>query len=271
MILDSGNKESKLHHPVIRVLAFLAEQKIATIHQIHQYCFPGQTERYARHVLTKTAGYRWVSTQAILGRSNKLYLAYKLTKSGFEEFRSMTGLELKKIQTGVNSREHDITLTDIRLRFSKCNRSSNYLSENILKMGIFEGTCPLLVHFRTGCHDGAVQLVTSDKKIWMAVEYERSDKTADRNIERFRSWYQAEELNGILLIAEDESFMGRLIEVDRQTYPNLKRKILFSSLRQFLANDPMVSFQSSQQKKLVLTFGTSMNIVYPILDRNLSI
>ncbi len=260
----------KKYHPVVRILAFLAEQKIATIHQIHQFCFSGTTERNVRRFLTDLAKRNWIANQAILGKSLKPTLAYKLTDTGFEELKAIIGLETEKVQTRVNRREHDVALTDIRIRFGYAPKATIYLSENILQTGIFEGICPQLVHFKSGHHDGAVQLVVNDKKIWMAVEYERSDKTMDRNLERFRSWYQSEELNGILLIAEDESFMKRLIQIDRLTYPNLKRKVLFQHLAEFLQDKPSVSFVTSQERKLAFEFGKLLNTVYPILEQDLS-
>lgn len=270
MIHQSSRSPAQVYHPIARIMAFLAEQKIASAHQIHQFCFPGKTDRNVRLFLATLTKRGWIGNQAVIGKSHKPMNAYKLTNNGFKELKSIIGLEIEKIQTRVNRREHDLVLTDIRIRFAHSPKARIYLSENLLQTGIFEGVCPQLAHFRSARNDGAVQLFISDSKIWMGVEYERSEKTKDRYIERFRNWYQSEELTGILLIAEDEPFMNRLIQIDRQAYPNFKRKILFQHLNGFLGSGASVTFTTSQGKEFSINFGSSMNTIYPILEQDLS-
>lgn len=259
------------HHPVVRVLALLAEQRIALTRQIHQFCFSNTSERYTRRIVKQLSSKGWISPQAVIGKSGKATRAYELTQKGFEEFCSMTGFGTNNVPRRAHSRDHDMTLTDIRIRFSHCSRVQIYLTENLLQMKVFEGICPELSTLRSGFHDAAVQLSTSGKKSWMAVEFERSDKTLDRNIERFQRWYQSEELKGILLIADDDTFMNRLVQVDRKTYPNFQRKVLFCSLTDFLSESNIVSFQNSAGQKISLEFSQISNRQHPILDQELDL
>lgn len=260
----------KGYHPVLRTMSFLLEQKIALLSQIHQYCFPNQTLSNARKTVSQLLKSGFVSSHPTVHQQNRFLSGYQLTQKGFEYLLSMSGLNIDKIQLKSNYKLHDVALTDIRLFFAKCKEAQNFLSENVLQSKLYEDSESILVSFRTNRSDAAVQIISGTKAIWISVEFERSDKTDSRLRERFRNWYQTEDIKGIFLIAEDDLLKNRMIKIDQQTYPHLNRKVYMCSYTDLLGNNPKINFESCLGKKISLDFSSSLKPTYPILDQNLS-
>lgn len=260
----------KKYHPTVKVLAFLVEQKVAFIPQIYQYCFQGQSISYARKVLSFLERERLISRQSVLGSGSKFHLAFQVTPKGLQRVLSMAGLEPIKIQLKSNYQEHDVVLTDFRLRFAKCKEVLNFIPENLIQSKTLEPAYPQLVSFRAHRCDGSVQLLINGKIIWLAVEFERANKSSDKINDRVLKWYQSEELRGILLVAEDDELKRSLISVDRKTYPHQNRKVFFSTLSEMKSDDSSWKFQDSNGNKIILSQGSEINIFFPFLEQKLS-
>ncbi len=258
------------HHAYVRVLAFLIEQKVATGPQIFQFCFHGLAKSYAWKTISALEKLKWIERSSTLGVRAAPTSIFSATKDGFYEFRKLIGFSLEKTQLQSNYPPHDIRLTHLRILFSRIKQCRLFLSENTIQMKIFEDEIPQLSIFRSLRADSAVSMALGQKEVWMSLEYERMAKSNVRYTERLKKWYQSEELDGVLLVAESELLKKSLIDLDLRVYPNLKRKILFSSLENLLAKDASPLFQTSTGQPMTRQISEHPNIHFPILDQNIS-
>lgn len=257
--------------PTLRVLSFLLEQKIALIPQIHTFCFPGKTERYARHVISKMIEQQLIQFQAIQRSSLKPLTALQATKKGLEEFQLITGIKIGKVQLNAHSRMHDAELTNLRILFSGVEQCQSYVTENVIQSKMFEDIYPDLLIFRTHHSDAGVCLDIRNSKIWLPVEFERTDKTIERTSEKLSRWYQNEDLRGIIVVTEDSILKQKLVRIDRDIYPNIGRKIIFSTIDNIKSAKTEVILENSKQEKLILRKSSRLKNHFPFLDQDLSI
>lgn len=260
-------KPEKYHH-FVRVLAFIAEQKVATGKQVEKYCFHSSSRSLAWDTLKKLRSAQFVDTMTMLEPTERPYSAFYLTAEGFKELKLQSLLDLGEIQIKSNTPKHDVILTDLRLHFSRIQQCHYFVPENIIRSKILEDDVNEIAIFRSNRCDSAVFMTINDQKAWLALEYERSRKSQARYIQRFKNWYQAENLRGVLLVAENDSLIEVMTKIDAGTLPHLPRKILYLSIHNLQSATNEIKFFNSEMAPLTFTIGKSPNIQYPILDHN---
>jgi DNA-binding PadR family transcriptional regulator len=253
----------------LRVLAFLAEQKIATGHQIEKYCFYDASNAYAWTTLIKLRKAKLVERSELLLNGKRRRFGISLTKDGLNLLKEQSQVYLNELQIKSNTPIHDFNLSDIRLLFSSINECHYFIPENILRSKLLEEEVSGLATFRSHRCDAAVYINIGSKFAWLALEYERSKKSTERYKQRINSWYQAEDLPAILLITEDHLLIDTLSKIDLQTLPHLPRKILYLSKNNLLLHSGFFRFQNCKKEPLTFSISKKKNIYYPILDQNL--
>lgn len=256
------------HHHVVKVLAFLAEQKVATGLQIEKYCFYGLSRSFAWKTIKKMRQARLIESTIVLNPNRRPFSVYQLTSDGFKELKIQSDLELEEIQIKSNSPKHDIILTDLRLFFSQVTECQHFVSENIIRSKILEDDVKEMSAFRSSRSDAVLQMVVDGRKVWLALEFERSRKSNERYIQRIRNWYQSENLPGILVVTEDEALTQIMSKIDSKTIPSLPRKVLFLSLNQLQNSMTKVKFVNCQNELLTFHLGKPFQPHYPILNQN---
>ncbi len=260
-------KVEKYHH-FVRVLAFIAEQKVATAKQIENYCFSNSSQTLRWNTLNKLKKARLIEAKTMVAPSRRPYSVFSLTAEGFKELKIQSQLDLEEIQTKSNSPHHDAILTDLRLLFSRINECHHFISENIIRSKILEDDLGIIAIFRSNRCDSAVLMTVNGQRVWLALEYERSQKSRARYIQRIKNWYQAENLPGILLVAENNSLIETMSKIDATTLPHLPRKILYLSKADLQESAGEIKFFNCQKETLTFNLGKAMNIQYPILDQS---
>ena len=260
-------KSEKYHH-FVRVLAFIAEQKVATATQVEKYCFCNSSRSLAWDTLKRLRSAHLVDAMTMLGPTARPHSAFHLTVDGFKELKRQSLLDLEEIQIKSNTPKHDVILSDLRLFFSRIQQCHYFIPENIIRSKILEEDIKEIAIFRSNRCDSAVLMTINGQKAWLALEYERSRKSQARYVERIKSWYQAENLRGILLIAENDSLIEVMAKIDVATLPHLPRKILYLSKDKLQSATSEVKFFNSEKAPLTFTLGQSPNIQYPILDQS---
>ncbi len=260
-------KVEKYHH-FVRVLAFLAEQKVATAKQIENYCFSNSSQTLRWNTLNKLKKARLIEGKVMVAPSRRPYSVFSLTIEGFKELKIQSQLDLDEIQIKSNSPQHDATLTDLRLFFSRISDCHHFISENIIRSKILEDDLSQIATFRSNRCDSAVFMTVNDQKVWLALEYERSQKSRARYIHRIKNWYQAENLPGILLVAENDSLIELMSRIDSSTLPHLPRKILYLSKTKLQLATSEIKFFDCENSPLTFKLSKSLNIQYPILDQS---
>lgn len=258
----------KEYNYFLRVLAYLAEQKISTAKQIDKYCFFDASHSLVWKVLKQLRNAKLVETWAIRQDQTRCYLLFSLTKNGLKELKDQGQLELEDFQIRSNSPLHDIVLNDLRLFFSRIVNCELFVSENILRSKVLEEELPDLGIFRSHRSDSAVYMNMNGDRNWLALEYERTQKAHARYENKIKSWYQSENIYGVLLVAENEALIRQMSKIESKILPHLPRKILYSSLSHIHSVKTEVKFLNCQNQSLTFKIADALKINYPILNQN---
>lgn len=261
------HEHSLLNYP-LKILTYLGEQKIVTGDQVKDYCFNNASCRYVWRVLPKLRDAKLIEARSLHFPGERPRSGFSLTKSGYNELKDQGQLELGELQIKSNTPYHDIVLNDLRNFFSRLNECHYFVSENILRSKLLENNIPELAAFRSHRCDSAVLMSVKNGTFWLALEYERTQKSHERYVQRIKNWYQAENLPGVLLVTESESLIQILSEIDRNTLPHLNRKILYISKNNLLSSSGIVQFLNCKNDPLSFTLSNKMKIHFPLLDQS---
>ena len=252
----------------LKVLAFLGEQKISLAKQIDKYCFFDGSHSLVWKVLKQLRSAKLIETKTVKKDHLRRSLSFSLTKNGLQELKDQGQLELEDLQTKSNTPIHDIILTDLRIYFSRIKECELFVPENIIRSKILEEELPELSHFRSLRSDSAVFINLSGDCNWFALEYERNQKAHTRYENKIKSWYQSENLYGVLLLAENETLIRKMSEIDSKIWPHLPRKILYLPMSSIYSNKAEVKFQNCKNESLTFKINNSLNTHFPILNQN---
>lgn len=246
----------------------LGEQKISTANLIEAYCFFDASNEFAWKIIPKLRAAKLIDSRPLKLPGERQKSGFFLTKEGFTELKTQSQLDLDELQIKSNTPYHDVILSELRIHFSRLNECHYFVSENIIRSKLLESPIPEMATFRSHRCDSAVYMSVGDDKLWLALEYERTQKSYDRYVQRIKNWYQAENLPGVLLVAEDSSLINLLTQIDQKTLPHLPRKILYLSLSNLRSSNATVQFHNCLKEPLTFTVRNSINIYYPILDQS---
>jgi hypothetical protein len=249
-----------------RILVFLLEQKVCTVKQIGAYCTSEYNRRYIFKLLNKLHRAGFISIDSVSFDGQRARRTVCLTSSGLEQVKLRTGFNLETIQIKSNYPFHDVLLTSVRNQFSKIKDCDVFLSENVLQSKILESDIPELTLFRAYRVDAVVHLRIDGSQVWVPLEVERSHKTSARYRERIKKIYQTDSLKAVFVIAESNTLKNKLIEIEKEIYPNQKRRILFCDLPTLMRSQAGVRFSTTDGVPLCLEMSSALNINYPILD-----
>lgn len=266
----SSSKESQKYHHFVRVLATLAQLKVASTRQIERHCFNKMSQSFVWDTVKKLRQADLIESKSILNPDARPFSAYFLTSKGFKELALQYPLGLEEIQLKSNSLQHDLVLTDLCLLFSQVRECNYFVSENIIRSKLLEEEVKEMAIFRSARSDSAVLMTVNGQKVWLALEYERSRKSFERYKQRLKSWYQTENLPGVLVVTEDESLAEIMAQIDSKTIPHLPRKVLFLPRNQINLQSKKLHFMNSKKEFLTFSLGESIKQFYPILDQNLA-
>lgn len=268
MISPNTTSRGQRYNYNVRVLSFLAEQKIATAQQIEAYCFLDASHALVWKVLKYLRETKLIESSVFKQEQKRRQLSFSLTSEGLQELKKQGYIDQEDVQINSNTPLHDIILSELRVSFSKLGECELFISENVLRSKILEEELPELSLFRSHRADAAVLMSINNEKIWLALEYERNHKTIARYEAKIKSWYQAENLLGLLLITENESLIQQMSVIEQKILPHLPRKVLYLPIDQVLCSDKEVKFLNCQNKSLTFNVSQSMKIHYPFLDQN---
>lgn len=196
------------------------------------------------------------------------YSAYSLTPDGFKELKIQIALDLSDFQIKSNTPEHDLILTDLRIFFCKIKECHQFIPENIIRAKFLEEDLKALPVFRSIRADSAVLMTINNKNVWLSVEYERSQKAKSRYYKRIKSWYENENLSGVLLFSENKSLIQQMSDIDLAMLPHLHRKILYVTKDVVQSPTKEIKFYNCQGNPLTFNIGSNPSIQYPILDQS---
>ncbi len=228
-----------------RVLATLFEQKVCDFHQLKALCFGNLGSSMARKILAKMKDCHLVETNSYSRLGTMPINLYSLSPGGYKQLAWHCDHLPDYKQIKSNYREHDLALSDIRIAFQYLKECEYFLSENVLRSKILESSSTAIANIRTVNADAAILLNFDGAQIWSSVEYERSLKSNDRYIERFKRLYSNSDLKLTIFITENQQIQDILRKIESEIYPNIERKVLFGTYNDLISNNSIATVSTT--------------------------
>lgn len=228
-----------------QLFKFLFRGRIATIEQINQYIFGGIRLQTVGRRLNRLSekGYV-VKTPFVMDCKAKL--AYQVSDKGLSEIQSQLKYQVKGRPRKSDSPEHDVTLNDIRYVFDKAEKALQVLSENELQsceeFSGSQGVKP----FVDLNSDGAIQLKKDDEHFYVALEYDASEKSHHRYVEKIGSYYRHSSVPAVLYICKSNHIRKVLKKAETEVLKgqDKKPKFYYATLSDVLAGSEQMSFEN---------------------------
>lgn len=260
-------------NPVWRVSAFSLEQKIANALQIKNHCFPNQRIQVSWKTIWKLEKLNWIERVPVQRQYQRTTKYFSATNKGLKEFMMINELSELKMQLKSNSPEHDLTLTDIRIQFSKSPRCLLYFSENIILSKLYESEIPEIGKLRSHRCDATafVEASVGRGALWVPIEYERPGKSIERLKGKLQNYYSNENIQAVLYICQGQALVQKMKNIDAAIYPNIDRKIYFIELTEFLSATDEVIFCNNKNDVIKFKLNEEPKVILPIVDHDLVI
>lgn len=230
----------------IELFRYLHALKVAKISQIQRDLrYDSVKTLYSRVSQLDAAGYLETYMHRRLGKQKLVSLAPK----GFKEYFSTE--DALRCELKSKSVMHDVTLVDIKNRFSQSEKIDVYHTENTLQTWLKfkreSETKPFVEH---RC-DAMVGVKVSTGLLFLAVEYEASEKAHHRYDNLFFKYYNDEEIPAVIYICESNERMKVLKEIERRGFGNIKPKVFYTTLERFMTSSEL-SFYAHNGDKIEL-------------------
>jgi len=255
----------KGHHRTVKVLATLFEQKVCDFRQLRALCLDDVSKSMARKLMRQIISAQYVEATLHHRTATLPVHLYRLTPAGYNKLLWYCEHlpEYKQIKS--NYKEHDLALTDVRIAFQQFKECRCYVSENILRSKLLEESSSALTNIRTVNADAATLLSLNGSLTWSSIEFEKTLKSNYRYSERFKRWYANSELKLAILISASQQIQDKLQEIEKEIYPNLKRKILFATYNDLASENSATVLKTTSGNQLELNKDKGKKIYLPSL------
>lgn len=221
------NKKSiRINERDREVLLFIFRNKIVSFKQIHQFFFNGTHITAPGRRMNKLCNYKVIKKECyFIGR--KSHVAYSITALGVNLIQPYLLNVVDSQRYNTDSLEHDLALGDITHYFSKLSIVKEVHSESeLLSCSQFMENDKLLpfIELRS---DRACLIKSAEGLDFLALEYERTIKSKERNRSKLESYYLQSSIPAVLYVCETDILMKSLMKIDSELCANRSSKLYF--------------------------------------------
>ncbi len=230
-----------------KFFGYLHRVKIATLLQINRdvYDFDKFRNVYQRIATLEKAGLLTQTSHVAFPKQKLITLSRK----GFDEFVS-TGDE-RIVELRSDSIAHDVKLVDIRHRFLNSDKVIEYHTENTLQTWLeCLNSKELRPYVEARC-DAAIKARFPTGEVFLAVEYEASQKFASRIREAINKYYNTDEIPAVLYICADDDIIQRYTQEERRNFAKYDARIYYKTIESF-THDQTLAFKNRDGELLRL-------------------
>lgn len=215
----------------LSLFKYLFANKIAKVSQIRRDIFKNgnQANVYERLARLKKAGYI-LSTSAMIGNYSKK--AYSLTRKGFSFVIDSLGLDVYQRQVLSDTKNHDLDLVDLCHGLRKFKGITKIVTENVLVNCNDYRNSKLYSPYSKLRSDLYCLVCVGDRKLNVALEYERSLKANSRVASKMLKYYIQGAIDFVIYVASNDSIKSKLMKIDKEVRKSTKPKIYFSTLNE---------------------------------------
>lgn len=224
---------------------FLFQARIATLEQVNQYIFGGISLQGVGRRMNRLSEKGYLAKSSFL-MEQKAKVAYQVADKGLNEIRSQLPYQVTIRPRKSDSPEHDVTLNDIRSVMTRAEKVQRVLSENELQScGEFAKNGELRAFVDLNC-DGAIQLQKGQAYLHAALEYDASEKSHHRYMEKIGSYYRHTSIPAVLYICKDNKIKKVIQKAEQEVLKgqDKKPKFYYAILSKVIGQVGEVSFEN---------------------------
>lgn len=243
MLNNKGKRSLVLITPRdIKLLEFVFESKVVTFKQLALMIFPGKSITTARARVNKLRKEGLIDVSGMYLR-NQRFFSYSLTKKGLSLLVQHSSNFIDRKNLISDSIYHDLTLVDIVLSLRRFSRVKRLLSENALSCYKNVRENEVFKEYSLMRSDGMIELYSEKRQLLAALEYDRTEKSKSRYMDKFRKYYDSK-INGVLYICETKSMLENLMSIDEKICDNKSIKFFFTLKDDVLSGKKEIHFKN---------------------------
>lgn len=234
--------ELKLKNMVLKpedksLMAYLHSVKVATYEQIKKEIYP---DYHIRSVCNRI--YRLENNKLVQGLCNRSIQngerLISLTKKGFKHF--VSNGEEERIELKSDATTHDLGLVNIRSLFKRFHEVENYYTENEIQTWGRNGYEYSLSNFVKFNSDAIVHLKKEDLSLLVPLEYEITQKVANRISDMVKCYYRDSEVVLVFFLSHENHILNAVKNEEIKIFKGDKSKFFYSLLHKNISCDSLV-------------------------------
>lgn len=232
-----------------QLLNLLFAQKVANVEQVNTLLMANISVSTTYRMLKDLLDEKFVQKVPYL-LSPRSKCAYSITDKAFNEF--ILGNSEIKVPKRIksNSIEHDITLVDLRIRFSKCASVVSWISENLLQCGLGYDKQYGVSQFVKHYPDAVMELKIEGQNYLIALEYEASIKNLARYEQKILNYYMHPEIGVVIYISANSSIQNLIKQSEIGRCANFQKKIYYNTIDNILRASGVLPFVNVENKSI---------------------
>lgn len=231
------------------ILQLLFKNKVLSWEYMQRYIFGDASRQTVNSRINKLHRSGWIDRKPIEVNGN-LRFVYGLSRPGLDLIRCDLPYEVNKNQFVSDSIEHDLVLAEISKVFEQFKIVSQIFTEaELISVSEFLER-PRFRPFVSLRSDRLLVLRNDSSASYVALEYERVQKSSVRLKQKFEDYYLNRGVSAVLYVCENQQMIKSMMKIDKELSQKNKSKIYFCSLSEIKSSSQELIFCNSEDGKL---------------------
>lgn len=242
----------KLQDRDLAIMKYVFASRVATQNQIYKRCFKhcARSILFRRLSLLEMEGYLKMKIMQVSGRIIRFY---ESTEKAFDAIGTDWPFLVDRPKFQSESPNHDLRLNEIHSKFEKLSTFDFLLTENLLQSSL---------ELQMNADTRDLHQIQSDAGLFLkepdgrertyAIEYELTRKARHRYVEKFRQYYKAYQIFGVLYVCPSPELIKFLEAVDRDVRRIHDSILYFAKEENVLQSQEQIIFTNSEGHQIEL-------------------
>lgn len=234
-----------------QILISLFKNKVMSFKQVHETFFKGATKPIISRRMHKLIDKRLIKPKGFFV-NRKRYICYEISAEGVKVIQHRLNHQVNLKNYKSDSIEHDMDLFDITKHIKDFNAIKQVFTESELQSCskyLDNKDLRSFVHLRS---DRVLGVSVNSKIRYFAFEFERFLKSSDRNIAKFKDYYDHRDIPVALYVCQSDGMAKSLMKIDKEVREDYKPKFYFINVEKFKSKSKELTFHNSDGEVLNL-------------------
>lgn len=212
-----------------KLFKYLFENKIATRDQIARDVFKSVGKQVINDRLLKLTKAKYIESSPIVWHK-KILFTYELCQNGVQILKRHYPYHITGRGHKSNSIKHDLSLVDLRFAFQRMGLVTNYFTEAMLQSCTEFEDSEDLCQFVAVNSDAVIEVTTTKRVYYFAIEYEASDKAKDRYYKKLTDYHTSGKIPAVLFICKHKAIMKLVKSIEKDICSQGFNRIIYFSM-----------------------------------------